>query len=556
MDQPTAEEPEVPKAAAQTGEETAQEQGHPRRWLILVALCAALLVIVIDNTVLNVAMPSIGQAFAASTGELQAVLDAYVVMFGGLLVAAGVISDRYGRRRTMIIGLIVFALTSVGAILAQSVWWLIGMRAAMGVGAALVMPATLAVIVQIFPAHERPRAFAAWAAVASAAMGLGPLLGGVLVDRWSWAGVFVINLPMVAVALAGTLKLVPESKDPVRRPLDPLGAVLMTVGMVALVWAVISVPEKGFTAPSVIGAAALAGATLLAFGLRQTRAQEPMVDLRLYRDRRFAGASFAIALLSVATGSTLFILSQYLQLVHGFSASQTGLAVVPLAVGVVIGSTFGGRAPARIGPRASIVTGFTITACGFAVLIALTPTSNYALVALGLLLCGAGTGFASPAGTSTVLGAVPPHRAGMGSALNDTHQQMGIALGVAVLGSLLATIYRNLLPTDIPTHASSSLDATLQYATAHPDLTGIADAARNAFTQAQTVTMTTGLAFALAGATVALLTLRTPTADKTNTHNADNADNKVEAGDGDEGPKEASGTDTSTAPPAAEKRQQ
>lgn len=297
-----------------------EERGHPRRWLILVALCSALLVIVIDNTVLNVAMPSIGKAFDTSTGELQAVLDAYVVVLGGLLVAAGVVCDRYGRRRTMVIGLVVFGLASVGAIAAQSVWWLIGMRAAMGAGAALVMPATLAVIARVFPSHERPKAFATWAAVASAAMGLGPLLGGVLVDWWSWAGVFLINLPMVAVALAGTLKLVPESRDPVRRPVDPPGAVLITVGMVALVWAVIAVPEQGFTARSVLGSAALAPAALIGFGLRQVRAKSPMVDLGLYRDRRFAGASFAIALLSVATGSTLFILSQYLQLVHGLRA--------------------------------------------------------------------------------------------------------------------------------------------------------------------------------------------------------------------------------------------
>ncbi|MEV5986192.1 MFS transporter [Streptomyces sp. NPDC052051] len=502
MDRSAVEEPEVPEAAA-------QEQGHPRRWLILVAVCAALLVIVIDNTVLNVAMPSIGQAFNASTGELQAVLDAYVVVFGGLLVPAGVLSDRYGRRRTMVIGLIVFALTSVGAILAQSVWWLIGMRAAMGAGAALVMPATLAVIVQVFPSAERPRAFAAWAAVASVAMGLGPLLGGVLVDQWNWAGVFLINLPMVVVALAGTLKLVPESKDPVRRPLDPLGTVLITVGMVALVWAVISVPEQGFTAPSALGSAALAALALLAFGVRQGRAQEPMVDLGLYRDRRFAGASFAIALLSVATGSTLFVLSQYLQLVRGLSASQSGLAVAPLAVGVVVGSAFGGRAPERIGHRASIVAGFAVTACGFAVLSGLTPHSDYTVVALGLLLCGAGTGFAGPAGTSTVLGAVPPHRAGMGSALNDTHQQMGIALGVAMLGSLLATVYRGLLPGNVPERASSSLAATLRYASGRAEEAVITDTARSAFTHAQAVTMVTGLGFAVTGAAVALITLRT-----------------------------------------------
>ncbi|MFF8957327.1 MFS transporter [Streptomyces sp. NPDC014894] len=490
-------------------QEPAPEQGHPRRWTILAALCSALLVIVIDNTVLNVAMPSIGRAFDASAGQLQAVLDAYVVVFGGLLVTAGVVSDRYGRRRTMAIGLVVFGLTSLGAVAAQSVWWLIAMRAAMGVGAALVMPATLAVIVQVFPARERPRAFAAWAAVASAAMGLGPLLGGVLVDRWSWAGVFLINLPMVAAALYGTLRLVPESRDPVPRPPDPLGAVLITSGMVALVWAVISVPEHGPTAGPVLASLALALAALFWFGVRQLRAAEPMVDLSLYRDRRFAGAGFAIALLSVATGSTLFVLSQYLQLVVGLSATMTGLAVAPLAVGVVLGSVLGGRAPARIGARACVVAGFAVTGCGFAVLASLSADSPYAVVAAGLLLCGAGTGFAGPAGTTTVLSAVPPHRAGMGSALNDTHQQMGIALGVAVLGGLLTGVYRALLPADVPAHARDSPARTLAYARERPDGAGLAHDAREAFAQAQSLTMASGLLLALAGAAVALITLRT-----------------------------------------------
>ncbi|GAA2792727.1 hypothetical protein GCM10010470_29420 [Saccharopolyspora taberi] len=336
------------------------------------AICAALLVIVVDNTVLNVAMPSIARSFDASTTAQQAVIAAYVVVFAGLLIAAGAASDRYGRRRAMLAGLAVLGVASAAAALAWSVWWLIAMRALMGAGAALVMPATLAVLVQVFPEHERPRAFGAWAAAASVAMAAGPVLGGLLVAVWSWAGVFLINVPVVAVAMLFIARLVPESRDP-GRPVDPVSAVLVTAGMTALVTAVI-----GFSAASGVLAVVLLGA----FGWRQVRAVVPVVEFALYRDRQFAGGSVAAALLTLGTGSALFV-----------------------------------------------------------------------LVAAGLVLAGGGTGFAGPATTSTVLGAVLAERAGMGSALNDTHQQLGIALGVAVLGSVLAAVYRSGLPAAVPAGA-------------------------------------------------------------------------------------------------------
>ncbi|MGA6154258.1 MFS transporter [Stenotrophomonas sp. NPDC087984] len=483
------------------------EEGHPRRWAILVALCAALLVIVIDNTVLHVAVPAIGDAFDASTDQLQAVIDAYVVVFAGLLITAGVLSDRYGRRRTLVLGLLVFGAASGLAAAAPSVWWLIAMRALMGVGAALVMPATLAVLVVVFPEQERPRAFAVWSAVASVGMAAGPLLGGALVDMWSWAGVFLINIPVVSVALFGVVRLVPRTRAPDGRGLDPFGTVLVTAGMTGLVWALIEAPAYGYTAPAVLGGTAVALMALIGFGVRQHRSATPMVDLRLYRDRRFSGAGFAVAVMTIATGSTLFVLSQYLQLVLGYSAFETGLAAVALAAGVVAGSTVGGRAAARFGPRACIVAGFTVTAAGFVTLASLSEEGSYATVSVGLALAGAGSGIAGPSATSTVLGAVPPERAGMGSALNDTHQQLGIALGVAGLGSLLATVYRGKLPDGLPDDAMSSLGATLSHARDRPDGEALTEAARSAFTDAQSVTMSVGVAAALVGAAVALFVL-------------------------------------------------
>ena len=493
-------------AAAESARD--DEEGHPRRWSILVALCAALLVIVMDNTVVNVAIPAIGHAFDASTAGLQAVIDAYVVVFAGLLVAAGVASDRYGHRRTVLVGLVVFGFASAAALAASSVWWLIAMRALMGVGAALIMPATLAVLVHAFPAGERPKAFAVWAAVASVAMAVGPVAGGALVAAWSWGGVFLINIPIVAVALVGIARLVPNFRDDNARRLDIGAAALVTVGMVALTTAIITLGETGAGSPLVPVAASIALVALGVFGWRQYHAAAPMVDFTLYRDRAFAGASAAAALLTLGTGSVLFVLLQYLQLVREHTALQAGLAIIPLALGTVAGSTVGSRAPARIGARYSIMIGFAVTTSGFVVLATLTPASSYVTVAIGLVLAGGGTGFSSPATYSTVLGAVPQSRAGMGSALNDTHQQLGTALGVAILGSLLAVVYRAGLPGSIPEDAGRSLTASLAYSSTDTDQAALAEAARTAFTDAQTVTLLTAAGCALAGATIAAFVLR------------------------------------------------
>ncbi|RAJ67157.1 EmrB/QacA subfamily drug resistance transporter [Streptomyces sp. Amel2xB2] len=496
-------------AAGESGE------GHPRRWAILVAICAALLVIVVDNTVLNVALPSIATEFGASTGHQQAVLDAYVVVFAGLLIPAGAVSDRYGRRGAMLAGLLLLGAASAAAALAWSVWWLIAMRAVMGLGAALVMPATLALLVQVFPVHERPRAFAVWGAVASGAVALGPVLGGSVVGAWSWAGAFLINVPVIVVAVAAILRLVPESRVSDAGPFDVAGAALIALAMVALTGAVIVAGERGPFDPYVVLGGLLTVAALYGFERRRRRARAPIVELSLYRDRQFAGGSAAAAVISLGTGSTLFILAQHLQLVLGYSAFEAGLAAVPLALGIVLGSLAGGRAPARIGHRLAIVCGFAVTTAGFLVLAALTPGSSYGVVAVGLVFVGAGNGFAGPAVTSTVLGAVPPERTGMGSALNDTHQQFGVAFGVALMGSLLAAVYRAGLPDAVPAGARGSLSTTLVHA-ARTDSGQLAAAARESFAAAQTVTMLVAAGCAAAGAVIAAATLRpdAPRADR------------------------------------------
>lgn len=481
--------------------------GPPRRWWILAAVCASLLLIVVDNTVLSVALPAVAADFGTGTAALQAVVNAYVVVFAGLLVAAGAAADRFGRRRVLLAGLAVFAASSAAAALSPGAGWLIGARAAMGVGAALVMPSTLAVLVQVFPADERPRAFAVWTAAASVAMAGGPVLGGALVAAWSWAGVFWINVPLAAAALAAAALLVPESSDPAAGPVHVPSAALVTVGMGGAVLAVLMLAEPGPPWAAVGAGAAAATAGLGGFALAQRRARTPLVDFGLYRDRFFSGASAAAALLTLGTGSALFVLTQYLQLVAGFTALQAGAGLAPLAAGVVAGSAAGGRAPGRIGARWAIAAGFLCVAAGFAVLAGLGADGGYARAGTGLALLGLGTGFSGPSVTSTVLGAVPRRRAGMGSALNDTHQQMGIAAGVAAIGGLLAALYRTGLPASVPAGREGSLAATLAHAAALGD-PALAEAARGAFTDAQSATMLVSAGCALAGAVAAAVALR------------------------------------------------
>lgn len=478
-----------------------QGRGTPRKWAILVAVCFALTSIVLDNSILNVAVPSIEDGLGAGPAALQAIINGYVVVFAGLLVPAGLIADRYGRRRTVTIGLAVLAAASAGATFAPSAGWLLAARCVMGVGAALVMPGTLAILVHTFAPEERVKAFAVWSAVGSAAMAVGPLLGGLLVEAFGWPGIFVIGAVLSAAAIVLMLRLVPESRDPQLRSIDVIGSIGITLMMAAVVSAIILVPDHGVGSPLVLGCVALVLIGALVFRSRQRRSASPMVDMRLYRNRRFAGASLAVGVLAVGTGSVLFILTRHLQHVLGYTPFQAGSAIVPLALGVIGASYTGARLPTVIGYRWSIVIGFVVTAAGFLVLATLTPSSPYPVIAAGLLLAGTGSGLASPAVHTTVLGAVPPDRAGMGSALNDTHQQLGIALGVAVIGSVVSVGYRHFAPAAVNAEAGSSLGHTLGRLSR--DQEELVDAAQRAYTEAQSIGMLTCAAFALVGAAVA-----------------------------------------------------
>ncbi|TDB90755.1 MFS transporter [Actinomadura sp. KC216] len=468
-----------------------QPEPHPRRWQILGVLCLSLFVVVVDNTILNVAIPSLLRDLDAGTSDVQWVIDAYSLVFAGLLITAGSLGDRHGRRRAMLIGFAVFGTGSLLAAFAQDPAQLVAMRGLMGVGAAFLMPGTLSIMAQVFGPDERTKAFAIWGATSMIGIAAGPTVGGFLLEHFWWGSVFLVNVPVTVVAVAGLLVLVPESRGPRRRP-DVPGAVLSTAGMATLVWAVISGPEHGWTGLRTVGGCAVAAVALGLFLLWQHRNPEPMLDLRLLRRRDFSGAAAMIAMFAFALAGVLFALTQLLQLGYGYGPLKAGLALLPVAVSAAIGNGLGASMEARFGARPALVGGFVAVAAGFGALGFAGPGDGYAALAVGLVVLGFGAGLGTPPAYSTLMAAVPREEAGVGSAVNDAGQELGSALGVAVLGSVISAAYAGALPDGAPDSARDSLGGAV--ASGDP---GLADAARVAFAHAVSVG-----SFAAGGATL------------------------------------------------------
>ncbi|WP_424535412.1 MFS transporter [Sphaerisporangium viridialbum] len=475
---------------------------NPRRWWILGVLCLSLLVLVVDNTVLNLAIPSLIRDLGASPADIQWIIDAYVLVFAGLLLTAGSLSDRYGRRRFLVIGLLVFGGASVVAMLAQEPWQLIGARALMGVGGSFLMPSTLSILITVFDDSERRKAFAAWSAVAMVGVIAGPTLGGFLLEHYWWGSVFLLNVPIAAVAILAAVLLMPESRAPAR-PTDPLGALLSTAGMTALVYMVIDAPREGWTSARSLTAIAVAVVALGGFVLWERRTEHPMLPLSLFRDRNFSGSSFSIVLMSFGTGALLLMLTQYLQFVLAYGPMKAGLALLPYAAAAAVFNGVGAGLGQRVSNRVLIAVGMLVMAGGFLVLALIGPSDGYGRLITGLLIMGMGGGLAGPAAYATLMGAVPPDHAGVGSALNDTVQQVGMALSVAVLGSVLAGVYTARMPETAPAAARDSIGAALQLGDA-----GLARTAREAFVSAMSFGSWVGVAFAVASAALAFTVLR------------------------------------------------
>ncbi len=479
---------------------------NPRRWLILGVLCLSLLVVVVDNMVLNIAIPSLIRDLGASTAQIQWIIDAYILVFAGLLLTAGSLSDRHGRRRGLVIGLVVFGGASVLATLCQTPEQLIAVRGLMGVGAAFLMPGTLSILTTVFAEDERKKAIAIWSSVLMLGALGGPSLGGLLLEHFWWGSIFLLNVPIAALGIVAALAIIPESHGTAGRP-DWLGALLSMIGMTALVWAVIASAQDGFASASTIGGFGVAAIGLTAFALWERRVAEPMLPLKLFRDRNFAGASLSIVLLSFSAGGVLLALTQYLQFVLGYEPLKAGTAFIPMIVTAMVFNGVGVVIDKKLGTRVALAAGLLLMSGGFAILASLAPGDGYAKLTLALVVMGMGSGTAGPAAYGTLMAALPPDRVGVGSAVNDTVQQVGTALSVAVLGSVLTATYRAAMPTDVADQARASIGDALRIAAATGDA-ALARVAQDSFVSAIAATSLIGVIGGIVAAVVAVSVLR------------------------------------------------
>jgi EmrB/QacA subfamily drug resistance transporter len=476
---------------------------NPRRWWTLVVLCFSLLVISLDNTILNVALPTLEHDLDATSSQLQWIVDSYMLVFAGLLLSAGALGDRFGRRRALSFGLAVFGLGSALSATAGSAAMLIASRALMGVGGAFIMPSTLSILTATFPAHERAKAIGAWAAVSGLGIAIGPVAGGWIVEHADWSWIFLVNIPFVVVALLAQRPLVPESRDPAAPRLDLPGFALSTAGLTALVWGIIEAPSWGWTDARIAGAFAAAVALIAAFVAWERHTPTPMLDVRLFRNARFSAASGAISLSFFALFGSIFFLTQYLQLVLGYNAFEAGLRVLPVAGAIVLASPLSARLTARVGAKVVVAAGLTMISAGLLVMLGFETDSSYGIVAVAYATLGLGMGLAMTPATDSIMGSLPLAKASVGSAVNDATRTAGGALGVAVLGSVLSSGYRG------------DMDGVSAPAAAHDSLSGalaagsdqLAATAQNAFVHGMHSAALVAAAIALAGALVALVFL-------------------------------------------------
>ena len=493
---------------------TRRNLAYERRWWTLGVLSLSLFIAVVDNTIINVALPTLVREFSASHSQLQWIVDAYILVFAGLLLTAGALGDRFGRRLALMTGLTMFGLGSVAAVFADSAGHLIAVRAVMGIGGALIMPSTLSILTNVFPEDERPKAIAAWSAVAGIGIVSGPTIGGWLLEHTGWQALFLVNLPVIAAALMANPFLVPESKAENRSRLDPVGSVLSIATLTLLLYAIIQAPEAGWLSNATLsffsaGAVALVG--LVAWELRNP---EPMIDIRFFKNPRFSAASLSITLVFFALMGTMFYLTQHLQLVLGFSTLEAGIRLAPFAVAMMFATPLAATMTKRYGAKITVALGLTIVAAGLAWFALTVDVANgYAYVVGMMLTAGFGMGLAMTPATDAILGALPSEKAGLGSAVNDTTREVGAALGVAVLGSLLSSAYASSignkldsLPAHLHHQATDSIGGAFAVAAGQDSTTAalIIDAARSAFVTGEATGIMVGAVCAFAGALLAL----------------------------------------------------
>jgi EmrB/QacA subfamily drug resistance transporter len=463
---------------------------HARRWWILTVLCMSLVIVSVGNASLNVVLPTLARVLDSSESQLQWVVAVYSLVFAGLLFTTGAIGDRYGRKGALQFGLLVFLLgTSLGA-LSSSMWELIASRAIMGVGAAFIMPSTLSILVNVFSEEERVRAIAIWASLTGAAGIIGPVASGLLIGHFWYGSVFLINVPIVLLALVAGWFIVPRSRDPEEAPLDPIGAVLSIIGIAALVYGLIEAPDKGWVSSVTLGSFGIAVVVLAAFVVWELHRTDPMLDMHYFRNPAFSTGVGGMILVFLSLYGVFFLMTQYFQLVLGYSPISSALRFLPVAITILALSP---RTPAlsdRYGARTVVAVGMGLMAASMLMVQTLGVASPYWLALVAILPLAAGMALTISPMTASIMSAVPDRRAGSGSATNDATRELGAALGVAILGSIAASQYRSTLtstlrslPASIDSRATSSVSGALQSGSklSAADAHALAAAARQAF---------------------------------------------------------------------------
>jgi EmrB/QacA subfamily drug resistance transporter len=495
------------------------EEAHPRRWLILGVLCTSLLLVMQGNTALNLALPRMSLDIGLSSSAMQWIVDAYSLVFAGLLFTTSAFGDRFGRKGVMQVGLVLFAgATAFAAFLAGSGTALIAARAVMGLAGAMIMPSTLSILTNVFPAAERAKAIAVWAGIAGGGAAIGMIVNGFVLEHWSWHAVFILNLPLAAGALAAGAVLVPTSRDPEQAPIDWLGAVLSTAGVATLVYGLIEAPGHGWLSSATLATLGGGFAVLAAFVAWQLHTASPMLDIRLFRRPAFGVSSLTLALVFFTLMGIFFSISQLFQLVMGYGTFESALRTSPVFLSMILVAPQTPKIVARFGLHRTVTSGLGLVAAGIGILSLLPDQPGYLHVATGMAVMAVGMAVAMSPTTGLLMSAVPRERAGMGSAMNDTTRELGGALGIAVLGSVTAGQYASHLgaavrglPTGAAAVARSSLAGALAVgAQAGPAGTPVVEAAKAAWMSGLTTAMAVGAVIIAAAATVAWFGLPRP----------------------------------------------
>jgi EmrB/QacA subfamily drug resistance transporter len=488
---------------------TVDEAAYERRWAILGVLCLSLFMVIVGNTVLNLALPTLVRDLHATNTQLQWIVDAYALVFAGLLLTGGALGDRYGRKGLLQIGLVLFGTGSALSTVATSPNQLIATRALMGLAAALVMPATLSILAYVFPPQERGRAIGVWAGVAGAGAAIGPIASGILLEHFWWGSIFFVNIPVVVTALVLGYLIVPTSRDPNNTPLDPVGAVISVGALGSLLYAIIEAPRRGWTEAGTLAAFILAVVLFALFIYWESQTEHPMLNLSFFQHPGFTGGAIAITLVFFTMFGSFFLLTQYLQLVKGYSPLGAGVRTLPMAMTMMVAAPTSARFVERYGSRRVVTAGLTIVAIGMAVMSRSGVDTSYWYIALALVILAIGMANTMAPSTGAIMTSLPMSKAGVGSAVNDTTRELGGSLGVAVLGSLMASRYSTALhhravavPKAVLAAADDSLGAALGIARSLGGARGaqLAAAARSAFVDATHVTLLVGAGVAAVGA--------------------------------------------------------